>query len=248
MPLSRMTVPKALRDRMSLDLGLDGYQGTPEKINNDAVLPVYVMGSAANAEPFMSEHGFGTGEEMTGVESVCRVECWGNRAGGLPSKMFNTYPNNTEFFLALNHLMGRVSLTAAGRAAVQAANSNTIRVELIMEDGSDHAWQWIIATWKWNIGTFALNPWYGEFCFNSSYLSEISSPNRIKQYLNSSLGVDLSDHRGFILKPRGGYYFQLSIQTAIADLVIPAETQLHVHAEGDYYKTTTRILNQFEIV
>jgi hypothetical protein len=248
MPLSRMTVPKALRDRMTADLGLDGYQGTPEKINNDACLPVYIMGSAAGAEPFMSQHGFGSGEEMVGTQIISRVECWGNRAGGLPIKMFDTYPNNSEFLLALNQLYGRITMTITGRATIAGNNSNTVRVELIAEDGSDHANAWVLAMWKWNIGSFSGQPWIGEFCFNNSYIVEVSSPNRIKWFLNSSLGVNLSDTRGFVLKPRGGYYFQLSIQSATADLIIPAETNLDIHAEGDYYKTNTRILNQFEIV
>lgn len=244
MPLSRMTVPKALRDRMSSDLGLDGYQGTPEKINNDAVLPVYVMGSAAMVEPFLSQHGFTTGEEQTnGLLNVCRASLWGSPQVAIPSaKAFEMYPNNREYFLALNHLQGYISITASGRATIAGNNSNTIRVELKCDDGTDYPLGWVLATWKWNIGSFSGQPWIGEFCFNNSYLAEVSSPNRIKVWLNSSLGVNLSDPRGFILYPRGGYWFELSIQSASGWIDIPAETIFYVNMQGDFYKTNSQIL------
>lgn len=244
MPLSRMTVPKALRDRMSSDLGLDGYQGTPEKINNDAVLPVYVMGSAAMEEPFLSQHGFTIGEEQTnGLLPVCRASIWGSPAVPIPSaKAFEMYPNNREYFLALNNMHGFISITSAGRSTIAGHNSNTVRVELKIDDGTDYAMPWVLAQWKWNIGSFAGNFWYGEFFFNNSYLAEVSSPNRIKTYLNSSLGVNLTNPKGFILYPRGGYWLELSIQSSTGNLDIPAETIFYAHMQGDFYKTNTQIL------
>lgn len=148
MPIERLTLEKTRRDRMTAVLGLDGYKGTPEHINNDAVIPVYVLGGQieCDLQPFAVVESNGS-EDWGG--SAYKLFCLWGPGPYTPVNLFGApywFGNDPKVYARLTWLRLNANLTAAGRATAVAANARIV-CYFSFRNGANES---IVAEWGWS--------------------------------------------------------------------------------------------------
>ena len=123
MPLSRLTMPKALRDSIRRDIGVDDFHGTPEQFNSDAVLPVYCTGQYKNTDVLLESPAYQL-KGWTG-SAANNVGIWA-RLAAFPQQLYSYWPSDNDVIMKLRFLRYRLYLTAAGRATLDGANARIV--------------------------------------------------------------------------------------------------------------------------
>ncbi len=133
MPLSRLSMPKALRDDMRTVLGVDDYRGTPEQLNSDAVIPVYNCNEKRDVPEEIFRGGAYAQVEPAGLTHD-EIGVWCPTTLIDPS-LYSNLPSRLDCALILPVLSFELYLNIAGRAALVAAGAR-IKAKLILSQNA----------------------------------------------------------------------------------------------------------------
>jgi len=218
MGIDRLNLPKSVRDDMTADMGIDSYHGTPDHLNNDAIIPVYCVGKAGTSRNSPLHRGVFT--DSIGQPAIPdplftnpkTFLIWGRDSGAAGMVPTTWYPAEEESYLAMRFIKQEFYFTQLGVNIITAYPSEIVcKLKLFPYplNGSHYLHQW-----KWYPGT-GMSPCptqVGQGLIGEAHLNEVSGDdvgaNGDTDKCSAQITVVAADPKGLILPPIGDWYFE----------------------------------------